>query len=506
MNLVKNKSWMKPAAFSILFLLILALTLLPCGMASAKTKKATKPRLSRTSMKIRVRGSKSLVVKNVTKKVKWKVSNKKLISIKTKGKLKQKAIIKAKKRTGKCYVIARVGKKKLKCKITVLPKKKLPEPVIVPDENVIETDTTRAIANTSVRLLSTLMELKGEKENVLISPDSILTAMAMVENGASGETLSEMEKAFGNASVDQYNKELQSLHKRITSSKYITCKMANAVWYNDGVITLKEPYLNTLKDYYGAAPKGAPFDSSTVDEINQWVADQTNQRIKSIIDQLDPQARMVLANAVYFKGLWTEPYTSTVKRTFTNNNGNKKEVPMLESTEDEYLTVNGGDGFVKYYEGGETAFIGLLPPKGTSPAAFLKTLKGADLIKAYKNRLRSNVMVYTRMPEFSYEYSASMKETLMGMGIQQGFTDGADFSGMCDWPLKIDDVLHKTFIKLDKDGTEAAGATAVIMKDCAAYFPGEMIKKTVYLDRPFIYGIIDTRTGLPLFLGIVETL
>jgi serpin B len=123
---------------------------------------------------------------------------------------------------------------------------------------------------------------------------------------------------------------------------------------------------------------------------------------------------------------------------------------------------------------------------------------------AYANRRTSGVLVRTRMPEFHYEYSVSLEKPLRRMGVRQAFSDGADFSGLTDDPVCLDAILHKTYINLNKNGTEAAAVTAVIVKAGSVRPPEQLEEKQVYLDRPFVYAIVDTQTGLPLFLGVVS--
>ncbi len=484
---------------------LLVLLFVPRMNTFAGTKKKA-PRLTRTRLTLYTGKSKVLKVRGTKKKVKWRIKGKKLVTLTVKGKKHRKVVVRAGKKAGTCYVIARIGKKKRRCKIVVkkkkVPVKPKPAPKPEPGESLIENDFTRAMADTSIRLLQKTVETYGDSGNILISPDSILTALVMAQNGAGGETLSEMETAFGGIPAATYNKNLADLHKRISSSGKTTCKIANSLWYKEGALSMKDSYLSLLSTYYDAKVAAAPFDEQTVKDINGWVSENTNGKIPSIISRLEPSQRLVLANAVYFKGDWEQVYPDTVERTFTKTDGSTKTLPMLESTEEDYIKIKGGEGFVKYYRGRETAFVGILPPKGSSPGDFIKTLTGADFTDAYKKRMNTNVIVRTRMPQFKYEYSASLENVLPKLGMKKAFTDQADFSAMTDSAICIDQVLHKTFISLDKNGTEAAAATAIIAKASAAFM--DYTVKEVYLDRPFVYGIIDTKTGLPLFIGIVN--
>ncbi|MBR2188171.1 MAG: serpin family protein [Eubacterium sp.] len=472
--------------------------------ASAGSQKVS---LSKKKMTLKTGKTKTLKVKGAGKTVKWTVSGKKLVTIKKKsGKYGQTAVIKAGKKTGTCYVRAKVGKKTYKCKV-VVKKASAAAAAPAPAGKVkIKSAYVKAIANTSVQLLQKSIAYDESKGNILISPDSILTALSIVENGAAGKTLTEMKTALGGISETKYSKYLTSLHKRVDAPDSVAYKVANSIWYKEGEQTIKDSFLKKIQNYDGAELYKAPFSQKTVDDINAWVSEKTNGKIPSIIQQLSPEMRTAVINAVWFKGAWADPYSDTVKRTFTNENGSKKRVNDLEGTEHAYVTVNGADGFVKPYSGGTTAFLALLPPKDKTVDQFIKSLSGEDLVTAYLNRVTEDIIVQTRMPEFSYDYSCSMTKPLKKLGIKTAFSGAADFSRMASPSICIDDVLHKTHIELNKDGTEAAAVTAIMMKASAAFPARQPTIKKVYLNRPFVYAIIDTETGLPLFIGAVRNL
>ena len=313
-----------------------------------------------------------------------------------------------------------------------------------------------------------------------------------------------METALGGISAKKYRQYLLTLHKRLTGETAQTYKVANSVWYRKNKIRVKSSYLQDAVNYFNAEVYQAPFDSGTVSDMNNWAYNHTNGKIRNIINRLESTDRLVLINAIYFIGSWIDPYVNTVTRDFTQESGQKQSVPMLEGTEKTYVTVNGGTGFVKPYSGGQTAFLGLLPPEGMSAGEFAASLTGTDLVNAYQNRRTENILVKTRMPEFRYEYTVSLQKAVQNMGIRKAFSDSATFKKMTSDDVHIDEILHKTFIDLNKDGTEAAAVTAVLMKATAVFTPQQPEIKEVYLDRPFVYAIIDVKSGIPLFLGIVN--
>ena len=231
--------------------------------------------------------------------------------------------------------------------------------------------------------------------------------------------------------------------------------------------------------------------------------------IQDIIDRLDPSARVVLVNALAFEGDWAEKFGDPdPSGKFTDYKGAAKKVKMLNGMltgEGAYIELKGGKGLVKCYETGNTAFVGILPPEGTDIDAYINSLTGEDLVKAWKSRKNYDVRI--QIPEFTYDYGTSLKDVLAAMGAARMFDPSAEFcrmTGTEDNQVYVDDVLHKTHIEVDKDGTKAAAATAVIGKASSALLPSTI--KEVYLDRPFVYAIVDMETGIPLFIGAVKTL
>ena len=522
---------MKRRILSVLMIIMVAFVF-SAAPASAAAKKV---KLSKTKITLKVKGTKTLKITGTKKKVKWSAT-KKLVTIKTKGKKKHTAVIRAKK-AGTCWVIAKVGKKKYRCKV-IIKKKKTDEgegyavgPVPDPPErkdvdplpistssksltenfkaNTVTSraaDTTfiNAVNDTSVKLLQETMAKETRRNNLLISPDSILTAMAMTELGAGGTTRTEMETAFGGIGAETYSQYLATLNKRLTADRGVYYHIADSIWFKTGEITMKPAFLQQNVDYHSAEVYEAPFNAGTVQDINNWVHNHTNGMIPKILEDLDAEARFALINAIAFEGRWADPFGNPSQKAFTKENGDSKDVNMLTGFEHTYLKVNGGQGFVKPYEGGNLAFLGILPPKGTSVEDFVKGLKGTDLTNAYAARKTDNVLVDIWVPEFKYDYDTNLEDVMQAMGIRKAFTGEADFSAMTDYPVCIDRIIHKTHIELDKEGTKAAAATAVVGKAGSAPPGAPPEKFTVHLDRPFVYAIVDTKTGIPLFLGYVK--
>lgn len=362
---------------------------------------------------------------------------------------------------------------------------------VQPDEN-----DGAAAADFALRLFRENAPGSG---NMMISPISVLTAMAMTANGARGDTLTQMEKAFG-LSIDEVNRYLADYIRSLPDDKDAGLGMANSVWLRDSDgFAVKEEFLQTNADYYGAGVFKAAFDSDTLRDINEWVEKNTDGMIKDILNDIPEDAMMYLINAVAFDAKWQERYEKDKvdDGIFTTEDGQEQTVKMMYSTENGYLEDENARGFLKYYEGGDYAFAALLPDEGVSVADYAATLTGEKLMSILDNAVYGKVSA--GLPEFESEYSVEMSKALQSMGIEDAF-DGekADFSGISDSGLMISRVLHKSYISVDAQGTKAAAATVVETRETSEA-PDDT--HTVILNRPFIYMIIDCAGNMPLFIG-----
>ena len=338
-----------------------------------------------------------------------------------------------------------------------------------------------------------------EGGDALISPVSVLAALAMAETGARGETLAQMEEVFG---VDAETMRL-ALSAYMSSVAGTEAKTANAIWFrDDGSFTPNEDFLADCASFAGADVFADEFTAALAGEINGWIKEHTDGMIKDVLDEIDPSAVMYLVNALAFEADWAEQYEEyQVRDGEFIADGGVKTVEMMYSDEHVYLEGNGFTGFMKPYKGGRYAFAALLPDETSSLEALLGSLTGETLADALENA--QNTPVETATPGFSSEYAAELSETLMGMGMADAFDgEAADFSGMGRSALGniyINRVLHKTFIDVTPQGTRAGAATVVEMNAESAM---EDVKQ-VYLDRPFAYMIVDTQYNIPLFFGVV---
>ena len=373
------------------------------------------------------------------------------------------------------------------------PKQKTEEELI-PD--FIEGQTSFAL-----NLLRTTTE-KKQNENILISPYSLLQALAMTANGANGNTVQEMINVLaGKLSLEQLNSQLSAFRTQEPNTDQCRLVTANSIWFRKSdSITIKPEFLQTNADYYDAAAYAAPFDGNTVSDINKWIKDKTDGMIEKLIDRIEPNENMLLLNAVSFDAKWETKYEKEQlqkNQTFHAADGSQKTVTMLCSDESRMISGDNWKGFKKAYEGSYD-FYAILPDEGITTAELLHSLDTASILQQ-----TNYAQIEAKIPVFSYDDSNRMNDALYEMGIKDAFSNSADFSSMTgDRSLLIGRVLQKAHIELDADGTRAGAASVVGMKT-KSMAPSEQI--SIVLDRPFIYMIADRTTGIPVFTGIIQS-
>lgn len=360
-------------------------------------------------------------------------------------------------------------------------------------------DASSAVEDFSVKLFQ---NSASSDQNTLLSPLSVLCALAMTANGAKNETLAQMEDVFG-LSVPELNKYLYAYLKRLPSSDKYKFNIADSVWFkDDDGLTVDPDFLQTNADYYGASIYKAPFDESTLKNINNWVDDHTDHMIPNILDNISPSAVLYLINALAFDAEWETIYNETQIQdgTFTTESGEKQDVKMMYGEDHQYLDDGSATGFIKYYADQKYAFAALLPNKDVSIKDYIASLTGEGLMTTLENA--QGVPVNTVIPKFKSEYSLEMSDILKSMGMTDAFdANSADFSGLGQVKgenISIGKVLHKTYIALDERGTRAGAATIVEMRTTGTLAEKP---KEVCLDHPFVYMIIDCETNLPVFIG-----
>ena len=365
-------------------------------------------------------------------------------------------------------------------------------------------ETNAQVRDLSVQLFK---NAASAKQNSMISPTSILLAMAMVENGAAGDTKKQMEKSFGMrmSELNQWIRAWSAVQPQENADTKSCMNIANAVWYNNrGALTLNPDYQKTLREMLQAQVKGGAFSQQTVKEINSWCSKNTYGMIDKLVEELSPAQQMILLNAVAFEDQWSAQYkkNQVKKEYFTDQNGKKTKTDLMYSKEALYCQDDMATGFIKPYASGYQ-FVAILPNKGVSVAAYMKKLDG-ERFAAFVNS-GQDAVVHAVLPAFKSEYKTdALVQIFRKMGMKDLFdASAADLSGIgiCSGQnLYVDEILHKTYIDVNREGTRAAAVTGVMVK-ATALNPEPVREYTVRLDRPFLYAIVDSYTGTPVFLG-----
>ena len=356
--------------------------------------------------------------------------------------------------------------------------------------------------------------LKNQDGNLLYSPYSISEALAMTYGGARNDTEKQMAAALDfNLSQAQLHTAFNALDAALASrgqgakgkdDQPFSLKVVNAIWGQQD-FSFKADYLDLLAQNYGAGLRILDFIKSPKESrktINDWVARETEQRIKDLLPQgsINDLTRLVLTNAVYFNGGWLNSFDKalTADGSFFLLNGQKVTVPMMHQSEFTGYTSGSGYQAVELkYDGGELSMVIILPDAGTFKT-FENGLDGKKL-ETIIGGLKNNEVALT-MPKFGFDSSFGLKSALTSLGMPIAFSDNADFSGMDGkTDLQIQDVVHKAFITVDESGTEAAAASGVVVGTTAM----PVNQATVTLDHPFIFAIRDIATGAIVFTGRV---
>ena len=340
-------------------------------------------------------------------------------------------------------------------------------------------------------------------KDLLVSPLSVSQAIAMATNGAKGQTREEMEKLLGDTlDIDALNQYYYDYTSKLASTDKAKLHLANSLWIrnDEGRIQVPEAFLQTTNDYYGAEAYKAPFDDSTVEDVNSWVNENTFEMIPEIIKEIQPGWIMMLINALAFDAEWASTYsTFEISDATFHAYDRDMTVEMMHSKERAYLEDEYATGFIKEYAGGDYSFAAILPKeeKSVTVSDYIGMMTGESLQKLLSSK--TDIKVNAGIPKFKYGYSLKMNDMLKALGMKTAFSDSADFSGLnALGGTNIDAVIHKTFIQVDEKGTKAGAVTFIgVEATCVED------SRTVSLNRPFIYLILDNKTNLPVFIGYV---
>lgn len=357
--------------------------------------------------------------------------------------------------------------------------------------------------------LDVYAELKQADGNVFLSPYSISTALAMTYEGANGQTAEEMAQVFYFPTDDDARRAaFAALHNALNEEDAEhELRVANALWAQKDYVFL-ETYTNTLQNFYAANASNLDFRGASEDArktINTWVEAQTNDKIENLFPQgsLSASTRLVLTNAIYFKGDWLTQFdkNKTQNETFYLTSNTSASVPMMRLTDGvarfKYAEVDGGQILEMPYKGEKLSMIVLLPERGN--LAHFESVFSLENLNRWKGQMHlQKVDVF--LPKFTFKTKYLLNGTLQKMGMPTAFSNAADFSGMDGTQnLAIQVVVHQAFVDVNEEGTEAAAATGVGVELTSVPLPPPVFRA----DRPFLFMIQDVAHGNILFLGRV---
>ena len=341
-------------------------------------------------------------------------------------------------------------------------------------------------------------------ENIFISPFSISTALAMTYTGARGETEKQMAQTL-HFSLPQkpLHQAFSSLQTSLQNSKGYELAIANRLWGQKGYPFLPD-FLKFIDAHYQGGFEAVDYrqdPQGVLKIINQWVEVKTKAKIKNLLSEQDINSltRLVLTNAIYFKGSWQAQFKpqNTIKAPFYLEDGKTASTSLMSQTDKfKYLDANTFEALELPYSGDRLSMLVLLPQKGTELGKLEKMLTLENL-RAWRSSMQEmNMRVF--LPKFKTESRFLLNEPLITLGMKDAFDERlADFSGiMGKKDLYISKVIHKAFVDVNEEGTEAAAATAVVM--ATKSMPMEFVFRA---DHPFIFAILDKQSGSVLFLG-----
>ncbi|MCK5692836.1 MAG: serpin family protein [Bacteroidales bacterium] len=354
-----------------------------------------------------------------------------------------------------------------------------------------------------LELLKKVFETEDEA-NVMISPASVSIALGMAYNGAEMSTRDAFEEVLNyegltREELNEITKEL--IHVLVTNVSGNLLEIANSMWYDEG-FPVEADFITLNSHYFDAEVKELEFASAdAVKTINDWVSDKTHGKIEEIIDGIDPAVMMFLINAIYFNCVWEVEFDpdDTRQADFYNEDGSlfgKVDMMQLESTF-KVAHMQSFSAIELPYKNGKFSMFLFLPSEESSVDQLVQELDGATWLSWIAGfNEQEDFTVY--MPKFEFEFERSLKDDLKAMGLDVAFTEQADFSGISPIALYIADVIHKSYIKVNEEGTEAAAVTAVVM-ELTSIEPMSQLR----LDRPFLFAITENSSKSILFMGKV---
>ena len=385
-----------------------------------------------------------------------------------------------------------------------------PEPIVTPVELPTSMELTRAelkmVSSSNEFAFNLFRTAQDETESQILSPISITYALGMLNNGAAGETQQQINKVlgFGDAGADSINAFCYKMLQMAPTLDPLTKVMIANTIYMNKPYELKQEFVEKAKAFYDADPETRDFhDGKTMDVINQWAADHTEQMITEVLNEntFDPDAVSYLLNAIYFKGSWTSKFdkAETVDEDFQTPIEGEVSLPMMhQQASFDYGETDDYQALRLPYGKGSFVMTILLPKKDSRAVPQVPTAEAWQQLnwRMYGHK------VDVKLPRFESKTDISLKDIMRTLGMPDAFDGGkADFSNFCNTPTYIGMMKQVAKIKLDEEGTEAAAVTVIGVWE-AALLPDEPEYVTnFHANHPFLYVISEQKTGAVFFIG-----
>ncbi|MBM2815092.1 MAG: Serpin family protein [Ignavibacteria bacterium] len=379
------------------------------------------------------------------------------------------------------------------------------------DNNPIKPEPTRELTQSELQLLTTnnrfafklFREVSNEEpgKNLFISPFSVSVALGMANNGAASTTRDAFIRVLEQQgmNIEEINKSYQGLQDVLPIlDPNVRFDIANSCWYKLGY-SFEQSFFDICAQYFYSSVTGLDFGNpESVKIINKWVSDKTAGKIPEVIDQINANSVLFLINALYFKASWTVEFDK--KKTFTGgfkkvDNSTVSCSMMFRDDSLMSLETSEFDAVELPYGNGAYSMILFLPKQNVSMNQFIQSMNETNW-SSWLSGFKLN-RVQLMMPKFKFEYDISLKPALMAMGLGIAFDGGADFSNLCKSGLFIGDVIHKTFVDVAEQGTEAAAVTVIDFRDS---LPDKLY---IYLNRPFVFVMKERISNTIEFMGRV---
>lgn len=365
---------------------------------------------------------------------------------------------------------------------------------------------TSAMNNFAFDFFKNTLNNDGTVTNKLVSPFSIYIALSMVYNGANNATRDSIAHALRLTSddVQKLNDVCKVLIEDLPGvDSKVKLSIANSIWYNKSGAQPIENFLIVTNQWYHAAVTPTDFSNSesSLNAINEWVADNTNQKILKILDKVSKEDLMYLVNAVYFKGTWRNKFdaSKTTNENFHTVDGSSVSVPfMIQENKVHFVHDEKVQVLELPYSSGSYNMYILLPQENTTLDQVISSINTTSFHQLLSDTLTTNMTIH--LPKWKSNYKmGTLRPELAAMGMDISFTDFADFTKMYNQPVQITKSIHQTFIEVNEEGTEAAAAT-VIGTGLTSIGPPAVLR----IDRPFMYVIAEKTSGVILFTGVVN--